>query len=507
MLVDSELLRAVRIYNLVLQYILIPGRLDDLHLELNSIAQISTFLYYSWVFSSLSAACVFLCWNCTIMQRLSTSFAVLGMIFFGTSCSLLAKLTYSVKAQNAYGEVAAFEKPWFQVFTMFLGMATCILLDVPRSKRTSAGSETAPLIPDGSRQQKVWIISISALLDLLATACSTTSLLYTSVSLYQIFRGALLVWTAFFSAVFLNRRFSPLHNCGIMFCIVGMGFVAAANIFAHSRSDTLFGIYIILVGQTLKAAQIVLEEYLLQFLHMSSVRVVAWEGLYGLMHCLMWVFPTLYFLPGSDHGRLEDVLDALYMVSNSWVLLAVISIDVVLMLFYNLFGLEVINSLSAIHRVVIETFRTLLVWVLDLYIYYYMSDGKLGEQWTSYSYLQVIGFVLMVIGTGLFNYDMLVADFSGNSSKATQTTEPSSVVVTPVTGYQAIVMKPSNEYVTISFPEGFEQNEGNDVPPSQDHVVGSGAHHSYLAAESPTRTPGSGWVPTRFRKGYSSNPQ
>lgn len=128
------------------------------------------------------------------MVKLSAPVAVFGMVFFGTMCSLLAKLIYSVEAPSRFGGTAPFEKPWFQVLAMFLGMSVCIVLDFPRRRAPASDSESQPLLPGSPSTpppaQSVWIIGLPTLLDLFATACGTTGLLYTTVSVYQMLRGA-----------------------------------------------------------------------------------------------------------------------------------------------------------------------------------------------------------------------------------------------------------------------------------------------------------------------------
>ena len=51
----------------------------------------------------------------------------------------------------------------------------------------------------------------------------------------------------------------------------------------------------------------------------------------------------------------------------------------------------VTEEMGAVTRTVLETLRTLFVWVLDLLLFYAapMGKGKLGEPWTAYSWLQV----------------------------------------------------------------------------------------------------------------------
>jgi drug/metabolite transporter (DMT)-like permease len=392
------------------------------------------------------------------MGKMSPLTATLGLVLFGTAASLIAKLIYSVHGRNMLGEPnAAFTKPWFQVFGMFAGMSVCILMDLPRRKRAVQDEEAIPLLANGSgssvaattnddaaqaspagqqqQQQSVWIINIPTLFDLFATACGTTGLLYTTVSVYQMLRGAQLVFSAILSIVFLHRRLSRMNYIGIAVCMVGITLVGLANVWGEDaayaagiaksggrgggdRGDVIFGILLILLGQVLQGAQVVVEEHLLQNLEISSVRIVAYEGMFGCLHCLLWVFPIVYMLPGRDHGHLENPLDAFYMFFHSLPIAAVIFTDMALMLFYNVCGMEVTNSLSAVSRVIIETLRTLLVWLCDLILFYFISNGKLGEPWTPYSYLQAAGFCLTCFATFLYNYDHLIADYRSRQKRA-----------------------------------------------------------------------------------------
>ena len=449
------------------------------------------------------------------MVKLSAPVAVFGMIFFGTACSLLAKLIYSVRAVNIHGQLAPYEKPWFQVLVMFLGMSICILLDRPR-KRPATDSEKVPLLHSQNQsqvtpRQNIWIIGIPTILDLFATACGTTGLLYTNVSVYQMLRGAMLVWTAILSIIFLRRRLTLLNYGGIALCVLGIALVGIANILSErnpsSRSDTVFGILIILLGQVLQAGQVVIEEFLLQDLQMSSVRVVAWEGLFGVMQCLFFVFPIIYFLPGRDGGHMEDVVDAFYMVTHSWAVAGVLLADMTMMLFYNIFGMEVTDSLSAVHRVVIETLRTLCVWIADLFIYYLLSGGKLGEAWTKYSFLQLVGFCLLVAGTMMYNYENLIADYE-RRKKAKMSMESKLMAdivvdepatdVTHTTEYDAMDVKSQEPVKDRIYAVAVDEDdvdideEEEQVGSYYGHTVGSVAHSPFLVAASGTPSSYSG---------------
>lgn len=320
------------------------------------------------------------------------------------------------------------------------------------------------------------------------------------------------MWTALLSVIFLGRKLTLSNYAGISLCVVGIALVGVANVWADDESEgqshTMFGVLIILLGQVLQAAQVVLEEFLLRNLRMSSIRVVAWEGLFGMLHCVIWVFPLLYWFNGDDHGHVEDIVDTFYMFSHSWMVALIAFSDMVMMLFYNVFGMEVTDSLSAVYRVIIETLRTLCVWLVDLFIYYILSAGRLGESWTPYSYIQLFGFTLMVFGTVLYNYDNLIAEqkrlAKAKHTEALPLLSPSETV-NEVTEYDTTHAPPEDVAVSITHPlavdeEQSDEGEDEQVGSYYGHTVGSVAHSPYLVASA--TTPSSLTGSLRQRSGF-----
>lgn len=58
------------------------------------------------------------------------------------------------------------------------------------------------------------------------------------------------------------------------------------------------------------------------------------------------------------------------------------------------------GHLGAVFRTVLETMRTVCVWIVDLGLFYIpLGLGQLGEAWTRYSLVQAAGFVVLVAGT------------------------------------------------------------------------------------------------------------
>lgn len=59
---------------------------------------------------------------------------------------------------------------------------------------------------------------------------------------------------------------------------------------------------------------------------------------------------------------------------------------------FNFFGLSVTRSVSATSRSIIDTCRTLFIWIVSL-----------GLGWESFKMLQIVGFALLVYSTFVFN--------------------------------------------------------------------------------------------------------
>lgn len=91
------------------------------------------------------------------------------------------------------------------------------------------------------------------------------------------------------------------------------------------------------------------------------------------------------------------------LLKSSPVLLAVVLTDIVALLGLNVSGMCVTGHFGAVFRTVLETTRTLAVWLVGLLLYYTpLGGGRLGESWNKYSWIQALGFVVLVTGTVVY---------------------------------------------------------------------------------------------------------
>ena len=82
------------------------------------------------------------------------------------------------------------------------------------------------------------MLTVPAVLDLIATVLMYVGLLSVTASVYQMLRGAMLVFAALFGTVFLKRQLNSMHYGGIVGTLIGIAIVGAASLLSGEGSAT-----------------------------------------------------------------------------------------------------------------------------------------------------------------------------------------------------------------------------------------------------------------------------
>ncbi|XP_035824094.1 solute carrier family 35 member F6 isoform X2 [Aplysia californica] len=330
---------------------------------------------------------------------------------------------YSYKNDNGTSAIPhKFDHPWFQTWLMFIGESTCLIgLFVmrrrerkEREKAIAWSAKVGHQPPEAPESPRVfqWILLIPTCCDLLGTSLAGIGLIYVDASVWQMLRGAIIVFAGILSRVFLKRKLKAIHWLGMFVTMIGLVLVGCSSVFKNKNSQgskAALGIALILAGQLVSASQMVLEELFLKKRNFPPLQVVGMEGAYGTLLMTFVVLPAMYFVPGDDaHGSYENSLDALVQMGNNVELLVMCLLYLISIAFYNFFGLAITRSLTAVHRTLIDACRTIIVWLAALFIYY-VVDKSFGEPFDSnYGLLQIDGFAFLLIGTALYNQLMVV---------------------------------------------------------------------------------------------------
>jgi len=237
----------------------------------------------------------------------------------------------------------------------------------------------------------------------------------------------MVIFSALFSKFFLKRELHASHWTGV--CIVAFALLVVAlaalnspglpidegsasstssGVESSSNPDTVttgqvaLGCALVVFAQIIQASQIVVEEFLLKNICLHPVLVVGLEGFWGTISCSILLCFTSY-IPEKYGG--EMTLETLYMFFHNGNLLGTGIFYAAVILLYNLFGMFVTQYTSAVLRTILEGLRCACIWVTNLFIFYVIhpKGNRFGEIWSDWSYLQLCGFLFLLLGMFVYN--------------------------------------------------------------------------------------------------------
>ena len=283
---------------------------------------------------------------------------------------------------------------------------------------------------DGRRELKGWrviLFALPACCDITGTTLMNVGLLFVAASIYQMTRGALVLFVGVFSVVFLKRKLYFYQWASLFVVVLGVAIVGLAGAIAPNPQSqpeprsllhagllvaraaiqevktqaassealyTVLGVLMIAAAQIFTATQFVLEEWILEQYALEPLKVVGWEGVFGFIVTIVGMIILHLAVGRTEKGR-NGYFDAKegWREITQYKAIAVSSILIMISIGgFNFFGLSVTRSVSATARSTIDTCRTLFIWIVSL-----------GLGWETFKWLQILGFALLVYGTFLFN--------------------------------------------------------------------------------------------------------
>jgi len=359
-------------------------------------------------------------------------FLLAGMIMTGSSNSLWSKWQDMQCVENCNDpdptRHVLYEQPVWQTLQMFIGEMFCFLPVIYawlklKYQPSIQLDEAEPLVTKRSKDTaltgwKVLLLWIPAACDLTGTTLMNVGLLYTPVSIYQMTRGALVLFVGVFSVIFLRRRLWLYQWISLIIVMSGVALVGYSGSLAKDViKESLFGIkttyatiqeaedaevgkvlvgvFFILFAQVFTATQFVVEEKIMGRYSVTPLVAVGFEGLFGAISILL-IFPILSIPSVSEKTPFFNLPRGWHQtIHTPTVFWSGVAIAISISLF-NFFGLSVTRHVSATARSLTDTCRTLAIWIISL-----------GLGWEKFlipiSFLQVLGFSLLVYGTFLFN--------------------------------------------------------------------------------------------------------
>ncbi|GLD96666.1 hypothetical protein PINS_up005349 [Pythium insidiosum] len=349
--------------------------------------------------------------------------AVFGMgLITGTGTTLTGKILYGVDSVGLDGEIKKFEKPIFQTWLMFLAMIFALPIQwgyhwyIERKWRKARnGMKYRMRIP----RKTYFLLALPAAFDLIATFLANLGLLYVTVSVFQLLKCMVIIFVAILKVVMLKDRLRGYMWIGIALNTLAVLLVGATSFAdtdqasSNDGSHPGFGILMIVLSCGVQAFQYVYEEKLMDEGESAPpLVVVGMEGVWGLLLTTFVVYPIAYLVPGSDLGSNERFDDALEMLKNSSLAQTIALVYVLVILGYNVFAVSVTYLLNSIWHAILDNFRPITVWGTDLLLFYVFTSGAFGEAWTIWSWLQLAGMIVLLVGTAVYNGTIKLPGFA-----------------------------------------------------------------------------------------------
>ena len=321
----------------------------------------------------------------------------------------------------------------FITFCMFNGEFLCLLLywlkDGRKKNKNSEdieSSENNPTI-NLKPKAKIWYFLFPAVFDILGSSISSISLSFLPSSIYQMFRGAIIIFTCTASILFLKNKYYRHHFLGICIVVVGL-IIVGVNAALSGSSDEfdskiVLGIFLVVLSQVFSCMLFISEEKILKKYDVPPLKAVGMEGMWGVacyiillfifyfIRCESWfdILKNNVCIEDGKGGelRFENAIFAFKQIWASTDIKIFLSMYILSIAFFNFSGLTISKYSSATSRTIVDTLRTVIVWTFFLVMPFVPEDTK-----ETFSWLQLLGFVILILG-GLIYNEILVIKFWG----------------------------------------------------------------------------------------------
>uniref|UniRef100_A0A0M3K0F6 Solute carrier family 35 member F6 (inferred by orthology to a human protein) n=1 Tax=Anisakis simplex TaxID=6269 RepID=A0A0M3K0F6_ANISI len=205
-----------------------------------------------------------------------------------------------------------------------------------------------------------------------------------------------------FSVAFLGSHLQGFRWLGMGFVTAGLVVVGVTDIvFDDNPKDDTNGIItgdlLIIMAQIVVAMQMVIEQKFLMQYDVPPLLAVGLEGLFGMVILTALLIPMYFihvptaFSTNPEH-RLEDIFDAFHEIYDDPYISLALGLTIVSIAFFNFAGISVTKELSATTRMVLDSVRTLVIWVVSIPLF--------GQKFIA---LQLFGFALLILGMFVYN--------------------------------------------------------------------------------------------------------
>jgi drug/metabolite transporter (DMT)-like permease len=296
-----------------------------------------------------------------------------------------------------------FKKAFFITFCNFFSLSICmwIFYFIRRPK--------IDMTPYTRKQ--ILVMAIPGTVQAVSFCLATTAQIIMSLSLAMIMKGAKVVLSALFTTLLFRKKLPAFKWVAVAVCVAGLALAGASEYMNFSKSNQnagtiLIGLSMALVSEAMFAFQVIFDERQMKTKGICPTYLVGMEGVYGCVILIPVVLMAWLVFPGDQNGSYENLPDTFYRIGQSGVIQGFLSFYLIGNFVGAIAAATITKYLTGVHSSLISVGRTIVVWVLELLLYYAGSEAianQYGHKWDVYSPLKLTGFLIVVLS--MFMYD------------------------------------------------------------------------------------------------------
>lgn len=342
-------------------------------------------------------------------------YAVIGIItklFLGSANYFAAKVMNSTCGYPLVSDTAAtkcppgqtsFKKAFFITFCNFFSLSLCIWIFyfLRRPKL-----DKAPYT-----RRNMMLMAIPGVVEACAFCLATSAQIIMALSLAMIMKGAKVVFSAIFTTIIFKRKLPVFKWVSVAVCVMGLALAGSSEYMNMSRTSEnagtiLIGLSMSLVSEAMFAFQVIFDERMMKQKKCDPTFCVGMEGVYGSFLLVPVVLLAWLAFPGPQDGSYENLPDTFYRIGQSSVIIGFLTFYVMDIFVVAIADATITKYLSGVHSSLVSVGRTIVVWMLELVLFYGAPEAiakQYGQKWDVYSPIKVAGFVVVV--ASIFMYD------------------------------------------------------------------------------------------------------
>lgn len=259
-------------------------------------------------------------------------------------------------------------------------------------------------------KSRFWI-GAGGIFDAISSCFQLVGLLFLPINLYLLIKNGTIIFCILFSIIVLKTQLNRKQWISLLVILGGLILVALSKIIANTDNSTdiwslfdlqtMFGFAVMIISVAISGFQIVYQEYLFRTYSVDPRELTGLEGLYGLCVMTLVLIATSFLeCDNPTICRVGHPIDSPgQAVSQIWVdsqLIFIVYVTILSSLIFNVCGASLVKNNSAIFRMIIDCYRTVVTWIILLII-------NPGETKVIIIVMQLAGTVLLIIGNAMYS--------------------------------------------------------------------------------------------------------